>query len=82
VTNERSFFHWVANLNRRNNLVEALAVNGLVSSNQSIIREHFVQYYDGLFSEQFSWQPKLDGLVFYSISMVDSLGLDSPFEEI
>jgi hypothetical protein len=36
----------------------------------------------GCFSEQFSWRPKLDSLVFYSISMEDTLGLESLFEEV
>lgn len=36
----------------------------------------------GCFSEQFSWQPKLDSLVFYSISMDNTLGLESLFEEV
>jgi hypothetical protein len=52
-----------------------------VSSDQSAIREHIVQYYDSLFSEQFSWRPKLDGLAFDSIDVEEALGLESPFEE-
>jgi len=31
-----------------------LSVNCLVSFDQSAIREHIVQYYDSLFSEQFN----------------------------
>jgi hypothetical protein len=29
-----------------------------------VIREHILQFYDNLFTEQFSWQPRLDGLIF------------------
>jgi hypothetical protein len=36
----------VANSNRRNNSIEALAMGGSSSSNQCVIREHIVQYYD------------------------------------
>jgi hypothetical protein len=75
------FFHRVANSNRRNNSIEALSVNGSVSSDQSAIREHIVQYYDSLFSEQFSWRPKLDGLAFDSIDVEEASWAREPFEE-
>jgi hypothetical protein len=45
------FFHQVANLNRRNSSIEALVVVGTVSFDQSITREHVVQYCDRLFTE-------------------------------
>lgn len=60
------FFQRVANSNRRNNSIELL-VNGSVSSNQTKIRDHIVYFYYDLFTEQFNWQPKFDGLDFYSI---------------
>jgi hypothetical protein len=49
----------VTNSNRKNNSIELLLVNGLVSSNQPAIREHIMQFYDKLFSEQFSWMALL-----------------------
>jgi hypothetical protein len=58
----------VANLNRRNNIVESLVVNGIVSSYSSKIREQILQFYTRLYSEKFSWQPKLDGLSFNAIN--------------
>jgi hypothetical protein len=72
----------VANLNRRNNFIEALTVVGSVSFDQCVIREHIVQYFDRLFSEQFNWQPKLDDLVFDSIDVEEALGLESLFERM
>jgi hypothetical protein len=39
-----------------------------------------VHYYDDLFSEQFNWQPKLDGLDFDSIDEEEDSGLESLFE--
>jgi hypothetical protein len=38
------FFYWVANLNRKNNCMKSLSVNGSVSSDQSAIKEHIVQF--------------------------------------
>jgi hypothetical protein len=74
-------FPSVANLNRRNNSIELLSVNGSVSSDQPAIRDHIVQFYDSLFSEQFSWRPKLDGLDFDSIDVEEASWLERPFEE-
>ena len=45
------FFHQVANLNRRNNSIESLSVNGTISSYQPAIRERIVQFHYRLFSE-------------------------------
>jgi hypothetical protein len=46
----------VANSNRRNNSIEYLFVNGIVSSNHSEIKEHILQFDNSFYSEQFSWQ--------------------------
>jgi hypothetical protein len=75
------FFNLVANSNRRNNSIETLSANSSVSSDQHGIRDHIVQFYYGLFSEQFSWRPKLDGLAFDEISMDEVSWLKSLFEE-
>jgi hypothetical protein len=60
------YFHQVANSNRRNNSIESLLANGSVTFDHSEIREHIVHFYDRLFSKQFSWRSKLDGLPFDS----------------
>jgi len=39
------FFHQVANSNRRNNSIESILVNGTITSNQSVIRDHIVHFY-------------------------------------
>jgi hypothetical protein len=75
------FFHLVANSNRRNNSIETLSANSSVSSDQHAIRDHIVQFYYGLFSEQFSWRPKLDGLAFDDISVEEFSWLKSLLEE-
>jgi hypothetical protein len=75
------FFHWVANSNKRNNSIELLLVNGSISSNQSTIRDHIVQFYDNLFLEQFRWRPKLDDLDFYSIDVEEAFWLERSFGE-
>ncbi len=49
------FFHQVANLNTRNNSIEQLEVNDIVSSNQSEIRDHIVQFYESLFNGHFPY---------------------------
>jgi hypothetical protein len=53
----------VANSNRINNSIEQLLVNGIVSSDYTVIREHIVQFYGNLFTAWLSWWPRLDGLI-------------------
>lgn len=40
-----------------------------------------MQFYDWLYSEQFSLQPKLDGLSFHSIDVDERAWLERAFEE-
>jgi hypothetical protein len=47
--------------------VDSLVVNGAMSFDSIVIKEHIVQFYKWLYYEQFSWRPKLDGLSFHSI---------------
>jgi hypothetical protein len=75
------FFHKVANSNRRNNLIDSLIVDGYISLNSKEIREHILQFYTRLYSEQFSWRPKLDGLLFNSIDVEEATWLERDFEE-
>lgn len=65
--------------NRGNNSIESLLVNGLVSSDQSEIREHIVLSYNRLSLKQFSWWPKLDGLAFESIVEEEANWLERQF---
>jgi hypothetical protein len=76
-----NFFHRVANLNRRNNSIDKLLFNGTFSLDHTGIREHSVQFYDSLFTERFSWQPRLDGLSFDSIGEDEAIWLERAFED-
>jgi hypothetical protein len=75
------FFHRVANSNKRYNSIESLSVNGSVSSDQPTIRASVVQYYESLFTEPYSWRPRLDDLDFSSLGEVEASSLETPFEE-
>jgi hypothetical protein len=75
------FFHQVANLHRRNKLVDSLAVYGTMSFDSSEIKEHFVHFYKQLYFEQYNWCPKLDGLSFISIGAEERTWLERDFEE-
>jgi hypothetical protein len=77
----RKFFHQMANSNRRNKSIESLMVNCIVSIDHSEIREHIVQDYKSLYTKQFSWQPKLNGISFDSIAEVEANWLKRAFEE-
>lgn len=71
----------MANLNRRNNTVESLDVNSSVSSYTIAIKEHILKFFYCLYSEQFSWWTKLDGLPFDSVGDEETIWMERPFEE-
>jgi len=75
------FFHRVANSNRRCNSIESLSVNGSISSDQQIIRDHVALFYKSLFAEPFSWRPRLGNLVFDNLDAGEASSLELPFEE-
>ena len=62
------FFHRMANSNRRNNDIESLMVNGILSSDQGMITDCITQFFMNLYSEQQVDQPFLEVLVFPKIS--------------
>lgn len=76
------FFHWIANSNRRSNSIESLFVNGSITSAQSAIRDHIVQFYESLFSEQYNWRPRLDAPAFNSLATEEASQLELSFEEM
>lgn len=58
-----------------------LNIDGLVSSDYSMIKDHIIQYYEDLLSDQFAWRPKLDGLSFEAIDQSSAAWLERSFEE-
>jgi hypothetical protein len=75
------FFHSIANSNRRYNTIDSLLIGDTLSSNQSEIGEHVVQFYQKLFSEPFRWMPMVDGLSFDSILESEASWLERAFKE-
>jgi hypothetical protein len=74
-------FHRLANLHRRNNLVESLVVDGNMTSDSIVIKEHIVNFYKQLYFEQYMWRPKVDGLSFLSIDEGENNWMEIEFEE-
>lgn len=58
------FFHQVANSYRRNNVIELLKIDGVVSLNHDEISDHIVHHFESVLTKQFYWRPKVDGLHF------------------
>jgi hypothetical protein len=75
------FFHQVANANRRNNSIESLIVNGLPTSDPTIISDHIVGYYESLFAEPMGWRLRLNNLEFDRLNEEEASSLEGPFEE-
>jgi hypothetical protein len=76
------FFHQIANSNRRSNSIESLSVNGSISSDQQVIRDHVVQFYESLFAEPLPWRPRMDNLAFDTLDAAKASSLELPFEEM
>ena len=74
-------FHRMANSNRRKNSIDSLLVDGSLSTDQVEINVHIVQFYSNLYTEQSSWQLRLDNFSFDSICEVEANWLEREFEE-
>ena len=46
------FFHRMANINRKNNGIESLTINGTLSFDQGMIANSITQFFMNLYSEQ------------------------------
>ncbi|KAF5470705.1 hypothetical protein F2P56_011202 [Juglans regia] len=75
------FFHRMANFHQRNNAIEVLHDGENIISDQEVIKDHIVNFYEKLFSEEYSWRPKLDGLFFEFIDQASAEWLERAFEE-
>jgi hypothetical protein len=60
--------------------MDSLVVNGSMSFDSTVIREHIVQFYNRLYSKQFSWRLKLDGLSLLSFEADERNWLERDFE--
>jgi len=58
-----------------------LNINGIISRNPAEIKEHLVNFYNKLYSENCSWRPRVEGLSFLSIDEEESTWLERAFEE-
>jgi hypothetical protein len=61
--------------------VGVLRINGAMSIDPVEIKDHIVNYYDILYTEQSSWWPRVDGISFSSIDADEYLWLERVFEE-
>jgi hypothetical protein len=75
------FFHRVANSNRRVNSIESLMVNGSLSSNPIVIKEHMINFNFKLFTESGGWRLFPEGLPMHSVGEEDCRWLEREFEE-
>jgi hypothetical protein len=75
------FFHRMANSNRRNNSIDSINVNGSLTYNPEEIKEHIVQFYSRLFTDNCRWRPIPEILPLQSIDMEESRWLEREFEE-
>ena len=71
----------MANSNRRNNGIESLMVDGILSSDQGMIADYITQFFMNLYFEQQVDQPFPEVLVFPRISSDNADWLDRTFEE-
>ena len=75
------FFHMIPSSNKRYNTIESLHINGSLSSNLSAIRDHAVNFYESMVAKSMPWRPRLDDLVFESLSAIEASSLEALFLE-
>jgi hypothetical protein len=78
--NNTSFFHHLANSNRRRNYLGRLEVDGCVFEDKEDIKTQVEQFYHSLYQESESWRPEVDGLHFDAIDSNDRDLLERPFD--
>lgn len=76
------FFHQVANSHRRYYSIEMHYIDGVLYSKDAEIRDHVLDYYENLLSEQAEWRLMLDRLNFDSLDLQDAAWLERPYEEV
>jgi hypothetical protein len=76
------FFHRLANSHRRNNSAESLMLDGNMIDDSVVIKDHIVNFYKQLYSEQYMWRPKMDDLSFLSIDDGERTWLEREFDKI
>ena len=69
----------MANSNKRFNSIDTLLIDGSLSSNPAAIKEHAANYFESMFTKSMSWRPRLDDLVFDSLSVGEASSLEAPF---
>jgi hypothetical protein len=79
--NNTNFFHHLANLHSRNNSVESLVVDGNMTDDSVVIKDHIVNFYRQLYSEQYMWRLIMDDLSFLSIDDGERTWMEREFEE-
>jgi hypothetical protein len=72
----------VANSHRRNNCVKTLCIDGVMSHDPNEVKEHIVQFYRTLYTEQNNWRPRMDNQAFSSIDEEEKMWLERDFEEM
>ena len=77
--NNTSFFHHLANSNRRTYL-GSLEFEGCVFEDKEDIKTQVEQFYHSLYQESESWRPEADGLDFDAIDPNDRDLLERPFD--
>ena len=75
-----SFFHRMANLNKRRNHLCSLEVNGQQYEDKEDIKVQVEQFYHSLYQESEAWRPEVDGLDFDSIKATNMDLLERPFD--
>jgi hypothetical protein len=71
----------MANSDRRFNNIDSLCINGSLSSNPAVIRDHAASYCKSMFAESMSWRPKMDDLDFEVLNEDEASSLEAPFLE-
>ena len=79
--NNTSFFHRVANSNRRTNYLRGIEVDGVLYEDEEEVQSKVVHFYQSLYTKSNTWRPFMDGLEFSSIGKDERLELKRDFSK-
>ena len=76
-----SYFHCMANANRRNNYLDRIKIDGVCLSEEQEVREGIANAYQQMLSEDSGWQVDIGRLRLDQISHQEAENLEAPFSE-
>jgi hypothetical protein len=71
----------MANSHWHNNTITSLVVNGNMTDEPKVLKDHVVNFYKQLYCEEYQWRPKMNEQPFNSIDVEEKQWMEREFKE-